>query len=244
MDWGIILLAVYIVSEWNFFRVDLMAAEDNLLGEEALPVKRVDVVNFASGIESATERFDRFRALNASLLLLLVGRLCKPLIIHTRLGFLSSVIARALVNMVPFIWIFVPLFLVFSAVAHLLFGGAMTQFVTIAGSVQTLFNMLLGETEWAELRKAGANQGASLEVVATTFFGLFFIVMYYLMLNVLIAIVLDAYSDIKAGWTVGLPVWQEIRSVWRLARARMAQGEGIPHPMVSNHGRRASISEC
>ena len=77
MDWGIILLAVYIVSEWNFFRVDLMAAEDNLLGEEALPVKRVDVVNFASGIESATERFDRFRALNASLLLLLVGRLCK-----------------------------------------------------------------------------------------------------------------------------------------------------------------------
>ena len=53
MDWGIILLAVYIVSEWNFFRVDLMAAEDNLLGEEALPVKRVDVVKIVEASASS-----------------------------------------------------------------------------------------------------------------------------------------------------------------------------------------------
>lgn len=232
-NWGIIMLAVYIVSEWNFFRVDLMTAEDNLLGEEALPVKRVDVINFVSGIEAATERFDRFRALNALLLLLLVARLTKPLIIHTRLGFLSGVIGRALVNLVPFFWIFVPIFLVFSAVAHLLFGGTLTEFVTIVASVQSLFNMLLGETGWRAFQQAGANQGASLEMVATVFFGLFYVTMYYLLLNVMLAIVLDAYSEIKAGWTVGLPVWHEIRSAWRLARARMAQGEGIPHPMVN-----------
>ena len=232
-NWGIIMLAIYIVSEWNFFRVDLMTAEDNLLGEEALPVKRVDVINFVSGIVAATERFDRFRALNALLMLLLVARLTKPLIIHTRLGFLSGVIGRALVNLVPFVWIFVPIFLVFSAVAHLIFGGTLTEFVTLAASSQSLFNMLLGETGWRDLQYSGANQGPSLEALATAFFGLFYVTMYYLLLNVMLAIVLDAYSEIKAGWTVGLPVWHEIRSAWRLARARMAQGEGIPHPMVN-----------
>lgn len=233
INWGIIMLAVYIVSEWNFFRVDLMLAEDNLLGEEALPVKRVDVINFVSGIEAATERFDRFRALNAVMMLLLIARLTKPLIIHTRLGFISGVCGRALVNLVPFVWIFVPIFLVFASVGHLLFGGQITEFVSITASVQSLFNMLLGETSWSVFQQAGSNQGPSLEIVATTYFFLFYIVMYYLLLNVMLAVVLDAYSDIKAGWTVGLPVSHEIKSVWKLARARMAQGEGIPHPMVN-----------
>jgi hypothetical protein len=45
------------------WQVDLMAAEDSLLGEEALGVKRADVVAFSRGISDATTRFDRFRAL-------------------------------------------------------------------------------------------------------------------------------------------------------------------------------------
>eukprot|EP01047_Picozoa_sp_COSAG01_P097301 COSAG01_NODE_27654_length_680_cov_1.024096_1_plen_104_part_10 len=93
VDWLIILLAIYIVSEWNFFVFDLKAAEDNLMGakplynpprashddlqfgfaffgwdmagDEALAVKRMDVINFSNELAAAVARFDRFRALNA-----------------------------------------------------------------------------------------------------------------------------------------------------------------------------------
>ena len=40
VDWLIILLAIYIVSEWNFFVFDLKESEDSLMGDEALAVKR------------------------------------------------------------------------------------------------------------------------------------------------------------------------------------------------------------
>ena len=47
----------------------------------------------------------------------------------------------------------------------------------------------------------------------------------------MLAVVLDSYSDVKARWTVSLPVRHELASVVKLARDRMRQGEGLPHPM-------------
>ena len=46
LDWLVILLAVYLISEYNFYRVDHAAAEDNLLGDAALPATYTDISLF------------------------------------------------------------------------------------------------------------------------------------------------------------------------------------------------------
>jgi hypothetical protein len=67
--------------------------------------------------------------------------------------------------------------------------------------------------------------------------------MYYLMLSVLLAIVLDSYHEIKRGWSIGLPVWEELRSVFRLWKARRAQGETVPRPLRHLRGVAEKLAE-
>ena len=60
----------------------------------------------------------------------------------------------------PFIWIMAPVYLVFACVAHLLFGAYLTEFSTVGAAAQSLFNMLLGQTDWTNLRGPAALYGA------------------------------------------------------------------------------------
>jgi hypothetical protein len=116
-------------------------------------------------------------------LLLLLGRVLRPLIVHTRLGFLSAVIQRVLSNLAPFLWVFVPVYLVFAALAHLLFGAYMSDFSSFSGSTQALFNMLLGQTDWSALRGPAALYGAGMEFVATAYFWTFYIATFYILVR-------------------------------------------------------------
>ena len=43
LDWAVILLGVYLFAEFSFYRVEQAAAEDNLLGDAALPASKVDI---------------------------------------------------------------------------------------------------------------------------------------------------------------------------------------------------------
>ena len=67
-------------------------------------------------------------------------------------------------------------------------------------------------------RGPAALYGAGMEFVATAYFWTFYITAFYLLLSVLLAVVLDSYSDMKSQWTASLGVWEEIRSVFMLAR--------------------------
>jgi hypothetical protein len=63
-------------------------------------------------------RFDRFRALAAGLLLLLVLRLFKGLRIHPRLGLIAGALGRAAGKAAPFLWLFGAVYCVFAVVGH------------------------------------------------------------------------------------------------------------------------------
>lgn len=63
------------------------------------------------------------------------------------------------------------------------------------------------------------------------YFWLFFVVCFYLMLSLLLAIVIDSYNTTKCSHPMGLPLWSELKSVWKLWRARKDAGESLPRPL-------------
>ena len=81
--------------------------------------------------------------------------------------------------------------------------------------------------------RKGAAEGGGLaaEMVATLYFWLFFVVCFYLMLSLLLALVIDAYHEAKRTHPVGLPLWSELKSVYKLWRARKDAGETLPRPL-------------
>ena len=63
-----------------------------------------------------------------------------------------------------------------------------------------------GETTSIALSHARAwSLRIGMEFVATAYFWTFYITTFYVLLSVLLAVVLDSYSDVKARWTVSLP---------------------------------------
>ena len=82
----------------------------------------------------------------------------------------------------------------------------------------TLFNMLLGEFEWDAMIQ-------SEPIWAPVWFCSFYVLMFYLCLNMLLAIVMDAYSEVKEAATdlappMSVDLYAMTQTNWRLVMGR------------------------
>merc|ERR1719281_2343857 len=86
----------------------------------------------------------------------------------------------------------------FVAVSLCLFGLEVEEFATIARSSFSAFRVLEGEFNWNEMHNVGRFPAAAWVV-------LFSVVIGYIMLNMLLAIIMDTYRQLKGGERVSLP---------------------------------------
>eukprot|EP00746_Dinoflagellata_sp_MGD_P127331 gnl/MRDRNA2_/MRDRNA2_61929_c0_seq2.p1 gnl/MRDRNA2_/MRDRNA2_61929_c0~~gnl/MRDRNA2_/MRDRNA2_61929_c0_seq2.p1 ORF type:complete len:905 (+),score=115.22 gnl/MRDRNA2_/MRDRNA2_61929_c0_seq2:66-2717(+) len=120
----------------------------------------------------------------------LMLRLFKVFSAQPRLALVTDTISVALVDVAHFLVVFVSIFSTFVLMAVSLFGREMPEFSTFGRSFNTCFAVLMGEFEhgvlFAEAREFGS-----------VWFWLFQVIMAMLLLNMLLAIIMDTYSEVK-----------------------------------------------
>ncbi|XP_038134543.1 polycystin-2 isoform X1 [Cyprinodon tularosa] len=104
---------------------------------------------------------------------------------------LSTTMSRCAKDLVGFAIMFFIIFLAYAQLAYLVFGTQVDDFSTFQASVFTQFRIILGDFDFSEIEEANPVLGP---VYFTTF--VFFI--FFILMNIFLAIINDTYSEVKA----------------------------------------------
>jgi len=137
--------------------------------------------------------------------LLLVLRLFKSFAHQPRLAVVSGTLSRAAIDFVHFFLVFMSIFATYSICGIVLFGRELDDYATTLRSVIACFRAMMGDFDWDELREIGRGE-------AGAWFGTFMIIIVLLLLNMALAIVIDAYTFEKEARRDGETIFQEFFS--------------------------------
>ncbi|XP_077381298.1 polycystin-2 [Festucalex cinctus] len=104
---------------------------------------------------------------------------------------LTGTMSRCAKDLVGFAIMFFIIFLAYAQLAYLLFGTQVNDFSTFQASIFTQFRIILGDFEFSEIEEANPVLGP---IYFTTF--VFFI--FFILMNMFLAIINDTYSEVKA----------------------------------------------
>ncbi|XP_078479003.1 LOW QUALITY PROTEIN: polycystin-2-like, partial [Lampetra planeri] len=104
---------------------------------------------------------------------------------------LSGTMSRCAKDLVGFAIMFFIIFLAYAQLAYLVFGTQVNDFSTFQASIFTQFRIILGDFEFSEIENANPVLGP---IYFTTF--VFFI--FFILMNMFLAIINDTYSEVKA----------------------------------------------
>ncbi|XP_028269378.1 polycystin-2 isoform X2 [Parambassis ranga] len=104
---------------------------------------------------------------------------------------LSSTMSRCAKDLVGFSIMFFIIFLAYAQLAYLVFGTQVNDFSTFQASIFTQFRIILGDFNFSEIEEANPVFGP---IYFTTF--VFFI--FFILMNMFLAIINDTYSEVKA----------------------------------------------
>ncbi|XP_056135698.1 polycystin-2 isoform X2 [Lampris incognitus] len=104
---------------------------------------------------------------------------------------LSSTMSRCAKDLLGFAIMFFIIFLAYAQLAYLVFGTQVNDFSTFQSSIFTQFRIILGDFEFSEIEEANPVLGP---IYFTTF--VFFI--FFILMNMFLAIINDTYSEVKA----------------------------------------------
>ena len=132
--------------------------------------------------------------LGAINLILLLMRFIKQSALHPRLAFLVTTIKISFESLPAFALLFLSFMLAFSYAGTLLFGNRQDDFVGIWLGLIKMWNMLLGDFD-TEMYM----DGDDFDWFKVTWFVLYFIIGLYILMNMLLAIIMDAYAEADAS---------------------------------------------
>lgn len=104
---------------------------------------------------------------------------------------LSSTMSRCAKDLLGFAIMFFIIFLAYAQLAYLVFGTQVNDFSTFRASIFTQFRIILGDFNFSEIEDANPVLGP---IYFTTF--VFFI--FFILMNMFLAIINDTYSEVKA----------------------------------------------
>ena len=129
---------------------------------------------------------------SACALVLLIMRILKVLDFQERMGIVTRTITNAAVDLFHWLILFGLIFFLYVYMGFLIFGTAILSFSTVERSFQTCFGILLGEIGVTEEMFNLPNR-ASVYI----FYYTFIMIVFFVLINVFLAIIVDAYVDVK-----------------------------------------------
>ncbi|GMF11557.1 unnamed protein product [Phytophthora lilii] len=122
---------------------------------------------------------------------LLSLRILKRFRFHPRLSILTRTVASALHQFGAFFIVFIVIFVTFAVSGTILFGDRVEEFASLQVSMETCINMLFGNFDYDSI------QGLYAPVCMFFYWG-YMIVVSLVLLNMMLAIVLDAYAEVSS----------------------------------------------
>ena len=151
-----------------------------------------DTLDIASTIEwqdlfPMAEYAEMIIQLNAILALLIFWKIFKYLNLSSRFLALSNTLTTAFPEVFVFLIMFGIVFIAYGIMANLLFGTALVQYSSFARTMITLFLVTLGDFDYSELENVT-------KIFAPIFFFSFIIFVFFVLLNMFIGIINEAYN--------------------------------------------------
>lgn len=138
--------------------------------------------------------------------LVIVIRLFKAFKAQPRLALVTNTLAVTYVDLLHFMLVFCSIFLTLCISGFVLFGRRVEMFETFPRSINTVFRLMLGDFDWDELRKTGYIDGF-------LWLALTLSVLNLLLLNMVLAIVMDGYAEAKKRSVSQDTLIQEIQMI-------------------------------
>ncbi|TMW64089.1 hypothetical protein Poli38472_014206 [Pythium oligandrum] len=108
---------------------------------------------------------------------------------HPRLNILTRTIANALHQFAAFFVVFIVIFMTFSVSGMVLFGDRVEDFSTLPRTFEACINMLFGNFDYSIIRNLQAPVGM-------LYYWAYMVVVCLVLLNMMLAIVLDSYAEV------------------------------------------------
>ncbi|XP_036373120.1 polycystin-2 [Megalops cyprinoides] len=133
----------------------------------------------------------QFNNLSAVIVFFVWVKLFKFINFNKTMSQLSSTMSRCAKEITGFAIMFFIIFFAYAQLAYLVFGTQVDDFSTFQACIFTQFRIILGDIDFSEIEEANRILGS---VYFTTF--VFFI--FFILLNMFLAIINDTYSEVKA----------------------------------------------
>eukprot|EP00929_Paragymnodinium_shiwhaense_P005243 TRINITY_DN10692_c0_g1_i1.p1 TRINITY_DN10692_c0_g1~~TRINITY_DN10692_c0_g1_i1.p1 ORF type:complete len:719 (-),score=133.38 TRINITY_DN10692_c0_g1_i1:303-2459(-) len=198
IDWASIVIAYLTLSFWITsmgWRTELVDLLTTLPSPEEVGTTGATdrFEDFHDRIESAGYMIRDFRGVGAIFPLIILLRCFKAFACQPRLALVTKTLVHASTDLFHFGIVFLSVFMTYSLMGTLFFGREDIEFTTLDRSVMACFKMLMGEFSTEKMSESGR------EFPTMIFFFSFMIMMVLIVLNMLIAIIMDSYSEVKGS---------------------------------------------
>lgn len=143
--------------------------------------------------------------------MLVMLRLFKSFHAQPRLAVVTKTLMVAAQDLLHFFIVLVSVYVCLAVAAVLLFGEDLEEFSTLDRSAITCFRALLGEYDWDAMSSIG-------RVLAGTWLWFFVVIADLLLLNMVLAILMDAYQVVKSKASIMTTVPHQISEILRRRR--------------------------
>ena len=191
VDWLSISVAAAVIALWLSLAMETGNLQSQLSQMVENPNATVDqVANFYDALETTSAEEKNFRLILCFYPMLLLLRLFKSFAAQPRLAVVTDTIKLAYQDLLHFGLVSVAVIACLCLNAVLLFGRDVEAFGNLPRSLHSSFRMLFGDWDWAPMEEV-SRSGAYL------WFTMFMVLCAIILLNMLLAIILDNYMDVK-----------------------------------------------
>eukprot|EP00798_Chlamydomonas_sp_ICE-L_P008812 gene8812-33683_t len=127
--------------------------------------------------------------------LLVIARILKRMDFQPRLGVVTRSMWHAGPDLLHFAVVASMVFIAYAMMAHVIFGNAVSKFATLGDSITYCFEMLLGNID---VHKELQDLGGVLAFSGELFFWTYELFVYLVLLNFLLAIIVDAFAKVQS----------------------------------------------
>jgi len=166
------------------------------------------VHSFYSSVEEVCEDEKSFRFSLCIYPMMVMLRLFKSFAAQERLAVVTATLVEAANDLFHFFIVFLSVFSCMTLMSVQMFGQDLEEFLTFPRALHTSFRMMFGDWDWEAMEKINP-------VYAAGWFVAFMLVNYLILLNMLVAIMIDNYMKVKKKAEDAITVQKQLQEMWR-----------------------------
>jgi len=214
IDWISVGIAIFLTSMF-MLRLNATASLNDIVTEigaidyvDYEDLYRAKCMEFLNALDAEVHRTYEFRIFLGVYPLVIIMRLFKAFSAQPRLSMVTRTLSGAAVDLLHFLLVFSSIFLTYAVAGILLFGREADGFTTLPRAIVSCFRFMMGEFDWEDISVVGRGE-------AGLWFVTFCVISTLLMLNMLLAMVMDSYSKQKEKIGMADTLIEEAFQVYR-----------------------------